>query len=154
MNKAGNNVFSGWRFIFKVQTYRGKIYSLVSVCSTSEPDLILRMCLSVHKEFHFIKLILFRNCVDFLSMSGTMPCSSLGHQPLLLPLFCSFSLRQVRDWLKQLLIDNSQPLGVDREELVCICCVIYLSGTFPTVGLLALIFRLRKKRRHLFEWET
>jgi len=87
-------------------------------------------------------------------MSGIVPWSSLGHQHLLLPLFCCFSLPQVREWLKQLLIDNSQPLGVDREELVCICWVIYLSGTFPTVGLLALVFQLRKKSGHLFEWET
>lgn len=42
-----------------------KIYSVVSMCSTSEPDIIMRMCLSVHKEFHFIKLIPFRNCLDF-----------------------------------------------------------------------------------------
>lgn len=54
-----------------------------------------------------------------------MPWSSPGHQ------LCSFSLPQVRDWLKQLLIGNSQPLGVDREELVCIFGVIHLSGTFP-----------------------
>lgn len=76
-----------------------------------------------------------------------MPCSSPG-------ISCCFSHPQVREWLKQLLIDNTQPLGVDREELVCACCVIYLSGTFPTVGLLALIFLIRKKCGHSFEWET
>lgn len=106
--------------------------------------LILRMHLSVHKEFHFIKLIHLGIVWVFHSMTSTKPWSSLRHQPLFLSPFCSFSLPQVKGWLKQLLIDHSQALGLDREKLVCVCCVIYLSGTCPAVELLALLSRLRK----------
>lgn len=70
------------------------MYSVVFIGFTSEPDLILRMHLSVHKEFNFIKL----NNLEivwifffFNLMSGTVPCSFLGHSPLAPAFFCSFS---------------------------------------------------------------
>lgn len=151
MRKARNNIFSVWRVIFQVRTYHGKMYSVVSICFTSEPDLILRMDLSVHKEFNFIKLIHLEIVWIFYAMSDTMLCSFLGHSAFsrasLLFLFSSSSQRLAETCTNR----NSLPLGKDREELVCIFCVIHLPGTFPTVGLLTLALRLREERDQLFQ---
>lgn len=122
--------------------------------SVLEPDLILRMCLLVNEEFYFIKLIHLRNHLNF-SFHEWFDAMLLSRTSALPPAFLiSFSLLEVQEWLKQLLIVITQPLGVDREELVCTCCVIYLPGTFPTVVFVAHIFLIRKKCGHLFEWKT
>lgn len=86
--KARNNVFSVWRFIFQAQTSYGKMHSVVSISFTSEPDLILSMYLSVHKEFNLIKLIdleivwmffLFNEWYNTVLIPGIFsPCSCLS----------------------------------------------------------------------------
>lgn len=98
MSKAGNN-FSGWRFIFKVQNYCGKIYPVLSICSTSETVFILKMCPTVHKEFHFTKLTHFRNCLYF-SFNGWYNAMVISRASALAPasflfLFSSSSQRLV-----------------------------------------------------------